>query len=218
MSLIAIKDRTTAEDEEYRNLERSNASVVYIRSAEKIEKFSIELSIGDGWAYKLAGGDARMYAIKNEKVNIPARKSIAIQTAESFIMPSNMYGLIVPKGSLLLQRGVIMGSTKIDPLFNGKLKILLYNTTNKKISLKQGEFIASAIFLRTEKPIDLPPRNEECLTPENYGWQKRIYHLMKSDPKFFINVTALVLTSSLFSTLFILIIQHYCQGNSMVTP
>ncbi len=218
MSLIAIKDRTTEYAKKFGELERSDASVVYIKSAENIEEFSIELSIGDGWAEKMSGGDARMYEIENGKVNIPAKNSIVIQTIESFIVPSNMYGLIMPKGSLLLQKGVLMGSTKIDPLFNGKLKILLYNTTNKKISLKQGEFIASAIFLRTERPIDLPPRRERCLASKSYKWYQKIYHFWKADPKFFIKMAALVLTSSLFSTLLTSIIQYYCQGNSIVTP
>ncbi len=159
-----------------------------------------------------------MYEIKNGKVNIPAKNSIAVQTAESFIVPRNMYGLILPKGSLLLQQGVLMGSTKIEPLFNGKLKILLYNTSNKKISLKKGEFIASAIFLRTEKAIDSPPQNEDCLTPESYRWYQKVYHLMGADPKFLITIIVLILTSSAFASLLSPIICQWYQDIGMLVP
>jgi deoxycytidine triphosphate deaminase len=202
MALIAIKDQIADDPEKFEKFKKSDSSVIYT-TALKIEEFSIELSVGDRWAEELSKEAPQMYSIENEAIEIKPKSSIIIQTLEFLCVPNNMYGLIMPTGSLLLQQGIFIANTKIEPSFNGKFEILLYNSSNCKRVIKKGQFVASAIFFRTEKTTNLPPitKDNPPIKKHKKLYQK-IYSSIKADPKFVILIISTILTSSLAAAFF----------------
>jgi hypothetical protein len=76
--------------------------------------------------------------------------SIVVEVAEQLQVPHNRYGLVMPTGSLFLTRGIVFAPAKVEPAFADKLKLRLFNTTQKPVTLKKGEKLASVVFLPTE--------------------------------------------------------------------
>ncbi|MDF5995101.1 hypothetical protein P4200_12665 [Pseudomonas aeruginosa] len=69
-----------------------------------------------------------------------------MEAAEEIKVPHNRYGIVLPTGSLFLSRGVLVASAKVEPAFDGKLKLRIFNTTNKNVCLTKGEKLGSVIF------------------------------------------------------------------------
>lgn len=208
MALIFIKDRFTRNQSAFKECKKSDYSLL-LTTANEIEEFSIELSIGDRWAEKLSADKPTMYEVEGKEITISPRSSIIVQTTESLCVPNNMFGMVMPTGRILLERGIFIANTKIEPTFSGKLNILLYNSSSIKRTLKQGDIIASAIFIRTEKTTDGKLiTKEEPPIKKPKRWYQNFASFIRSDPKFIITLLTSILTSSLAATLFTYIIMQ----------
>lgn len=153
MSVVKIKGCTTASPETYQKYISSDKSLIFLNAAEdRTEDFSIELSLGEGWNDNYSDADVGLRRI-NEEVVLGRRGSIVVEVAEEISVPYNKYGLVLPTGSLFLTHGVLSPTAKVEPAFNGTLKIRLFNTTNNKVVLKKGCKLGSVIFFDTDSTI-----------------------------------------------------------------
>lgn len=81
----------------------------------------------------------------NDKIVLQPGSAVIIETAESVQFPKSRFGQIVPKVSLL-QNGLSNTSSKIDPGYNGKLLITVFNLGKKKIFLKKEISFAPSMY------------------------------------------------------------------------
>lgn len=102
-----------------------------------------------------------------DSITVGGRASIVVEVAEEIRVPYNRYGIVLPTGSLFLTQGLLIASAKVEPAFNGRLKLRLFNTTDKKIKLIKGRKLGSVIFFSTEStiPHDVISRNSNISIP-----------------------------------------------------
>lgn len=197
MGILSLSNKHTSCNEIFEQNKKSDASMIY-SDASKVEEFSIELSVGDQWAEDISKEKAIMYAIENEEISIKPQTSIVLEIKEDLHVPFNMYGLVLQTGSVFLEQGILIGSGKIEPSFNGKLRLLIFNTSKTKRVLKKGQKIASAIFMRTDKTIKAPIYNHSRdSVQKNRGIIARLHTSFLSDKKFVITIVVNIITSSL---------------------
>lgn len=150
MSVQQIKGRIARTQGEFDNFNLSSNSLIYTTAEEsRVENYSIEFSLGEGWNESYSLANKKLIKIE-EKIKIPRHGSIVVEVKEEIRVPHNRYGIILATGSMFLSNGIILPSAKIEPSFHGKLKLRLFNTTNQSITVKKGEKLASAIFFPTE--------------------------------------------------------------------
>ena len=201
MGILSIKGKHTDCNEAFEVNKKSDASLIY-SDAQMVEEFSIELSVGEQWAKDLSKEKAIMYAIEDDEISIKPQSSIVLEVQENIQVPFNMYGLILQTGSVFLEQGILIGAGKIEPSFDGKLRMLIYNTSKTKRTLKKGQKIASAIFMRTDKTINASIyKNNRTLVKENRGKLAKIIAFFANDMKNTVNLFASILSSSLVAAL-----------------
>lgn len=158
MPVLQIKGRTTISHADFDAASHSSNSLILTNAPdERIEEFSLELSVGEGWSDNYSGNDKNLWRIV-DGMTIKGHDSVVVEAAEEIKVPHNRYGVVLPTGSLFLSRGVLVASAKVEPAFDGKLKLRIFNTTNKNVYLTKGEKLGSVIFFSTEstqtqKPI-----------------------------------------------------------------
>jgi len=134
----------------------SSNSFIYVDGERPIlEEFSIEITIGDGWNDRYSQEDKRLWKIE-QHVTLRAHGSIVVEASEEIRVPYNRYGILLPTGSLFLGLGVLIVSAKIEPAFHGKIKIRMYNTTDRSITINKGTKVGSIIFMATDSTSQLP--------------------------------------------------------------
>lgn len=150
MSVQQIRGRTTTSQADFESFSFSSNSLIYTNaSPDHIEPFSLELTLGNGWNESYSPTSKGLIMIKDEIV-VQRHGSIVVEVAEELQVPHNRYGLVMPTGSLFLTRGIVFAPAKVEPAFADKLKLRLFNTTQKAVTLKKGDKLASVIFLPTE--------------------------------------------------------------------
>lgn len=187
MSVIHVRKRTTKTEEDFSKFQKSDNSLI-LTDAKNIEPFTIELTLGEFWCENVNKDKPEMFPIKGSEITISPHKSIVIQVKEELYVPNNMFGLVMPTGGVLLECGIMISTTKIDPQFTGHLMLLIYNTSRVKRSLKKGTIVASAIFYRTEstllihrpvKQIEIIPKTPNILTKiVNYLKSPRVFQIV----------------------------------------
>lgn len=159
MSVLQVKGRTTASYPEFDAASHSSNSLILTNaSSTQIENFSLELSVGEGWSDNYSTNDKNLWRIVDHLI-IKGHDSVVVEAAEEIKIPHNRYGLVLPTGSLFLSRGVMVASAKVEPAFDGRLKLRIYNTTNKNVQLTKGEKLGSIIFFSTESTHTQKPIN-----------------------------------------------------------
>lgn len=158
MSVINIRGRVTDSETSFNTSAYSDQSLVLTNSEKnRIEAFSLELSVGDAWALTYSSTKKQLNSIPDAGIEIPSRGSVVVKVKERIRMPHNLYGVILPTGSLFLSSGILIAPAKIEPSFSGHLKLRLFNTTQVPHHLGKGDKLASAIFFQTEVTV----HNEE---------------------------------------------------------
>lgn len=150
MAVQQIRGRTTESQADFEAFSFSSNSLIYTNaSPEHIEPFSLELTLGNGWNDSYSPTNKSLIMIKDEIV-IQRHGSIVVEVAEQLQVPHNRYGIVMPTGSLFLTRGIVFAPAKVEPAFADKLKLRLFNTTQKSVTLQKGDKLASVVFLPTE--------------------------------------------------------------------
>lgn len=197
MGIISVKGKHTDNIEEYERNKRSDASFIFSDAA-TIEEFSIELSAGNQWAEDISKEKAVMYEVEGDELSIKPQTSIVLEVKENIHVPFNMYGMILQTGSIFLEQGILIGAGKIEPSFDGKLKLLIYNTSKTRRTIKKGQKIASAIFMRTDKTLNASIyKNNRTSVKRNRTHSEKFSDFFSSNRKFIISQTITIATSSL---------------------
>ena len=104
MSVIAAHSRVTERYADFDKFRFSDNSLL-LTDARTVEEFSIELTLGDYWDSNTSRDAATMYPIEGDQITIPARGNVVVEVAERISLPGNMYGIVIPTGSILLVAG-----------------------------------------------------------------------------------------------------------------
>lgn len=153
MAVLKVKGRTTRSQQSFEACSQSSSSYIYTDAADsRVEEFSIELSLGEGWNDNYSNSNKTMRKI-HDNITIQRHGSIVVEVSEEIRVPYNKYGILMPTGSLFLTRGVMVAPAKVEPAFSGKLKLRLFNTTSEKISLVKGDKLASIVFFATDSTV-----------------------------------------------------------------
>ena len=150
MSVIHIQKRITTDQKDFEENSSSDRSLLWLSEMASVEAFSIDLKVGDQWSEKYGPTSNEMHTIGDEGMRIQRHESIVVTAAENIRVPHNMYGVLVPTGSLFLDKGIMIAPAKVEPSFAGNLKLRLFNTTSLKHTLKKGDKLGSVIFFSTE--------------------------------------------------------------------
>jgi dUTPase len=151
MSIVHIKGRVTASEEKFDQASFSDQSFLLTDANQgAVENFSLELHVGVAWALTFSPQKNQLTTISEKGIKIPGRGSVVVVVKEKTKVPHNLYGIILPTGSLFLSHGILIAPAKIEPGFNGYLKLRLFNTTPQSHLLHIGDKLGSAIFFTTE--------------------------------------------------------------------
>jgi len=112
------------------------------------EQVCRDLHIGE--SIKLPGDDVRRPTPK--KIRLKPNDCLRIETDEHLTVPSNVFGTICSRASLTAE-GLIVANLKIDPKFQGKLTITIYNTSKNIITLNHELPFCSIFFQGLETPL-----------------------------------------------------------------
>lgn len=183
MTVIHLQDRNTTLETLFNSQRSSQASVLLVNKEAKVERFSLELTVGTSWAKIFSPSQRSFVQIDSNGVRIGRHDSIVIEVAEDIHVPNNMYGILVPTGSLFLGLGILIAPAKIEPGFAGKLTLRLFNTTAEKYTLKTGQKLGSAIFFPTDTTVDHETlRRERGVNVNTYSWYFGLYQWLKTNP------------------------------------
>ena len=156
MSVINLQKRNTTDWAEMHNHLQSPDSKVFIDDhIESVTSTSMDLNVGDAY---IVPGSNRTFAIPEDTgLEIKPKQSVVIITQQKIKLPYNIFGVVTGKGAYIF-KGCFLSTGKIDPAFEGKLKIGFYNGGNTSITLKTGDHFATAFFLNTDATLTSPMR------------------------------------------------------------
>jgi dCTP deaminase len=100
--------------------------------------------------HAIGEGDIERLSIKTPFFLQP-HSFILAQSLEYFVIPANMFALVVGK-STWARLGLVVNTTPLEPRWNGHITLELSNTTFNPITLYPGEGIAQVVFFRGETP------------------------------------------------------------------
>ena len=166
MALINLNKRVTDKWEVRCDNLESPDSFIYIkdRANEKVANpASMEIEVGDVYILPRNG---QQYKIPEEGLSIDPKQSVVIYSRQKISLPYNAFGLITGKGNYIFQ-GCFISSGKIDPGFDGFLKIGFYNGSNKQILLKKGIGFASVFFINTDFTMSSSLEDYQTAPPVN---------------------------------------------------
>lgn len=185
MGVIHLKDRTTNDSNEFERNKKSFNSKLFLcyeqekssgtRNSVTVDEFSLDLTLGNSWNENYSYNDKGLFIIEDEGIIIPPRTSVVVTIKENMKIPNNWFGIVMSTGSLFLQDGIQSPSAKIEPGYSGTLKLRLVNYSTKKVELKKGQKIASAIFFQTmHTPDFIEASNSESTNIPKKGRFKRM--------------------------------------------
>lgn len=153
MSIINIAGRRTNSSASFENHRFSDSSQILLDSDTVSESFSVEFTVGSNWSQRYGPESNQMETIPECGIFLKSGQSVVVEVNESLRVPHNMYGLVIPTGSLFLDNGIILAAAKIEPSFHDRLKLRLVNVSGERRTLRKGQKVASAIFFSTERTI-----------------------------------------------------------------
>lgn len=188
MPIIHLARRTTGSEVDFSDNKSSQASLLYLKNIGQVDRFSMDLTVGDAWAKNYSSAEKQFVRIDSEGIHLGRHDSIVVEVAEDMRVPNNMYGLLIPTGSIFLARGILIASAKIEPGFSGKLKLRLFNTTSEKHVLKQGAKLGSALFFATETTVPHPTITRDMqISDRKVSRRSRLWQWLKTNPQIWIS-------------------------------
>lgn len=219
MSIVYLPTRTTCINEDYRKQLSADASKILVDKDAKIENFSIELTVGTNWSESYGKTNA-MVTIDKTGVDLAPGRSVVVEVAESIGIPFNMYGLVIPTGSLFLDQAIIIAAAKIEPAFQGRLKLRLVNNSGERRNIAIGQKVASAIFFATDhtafhadvikRPVTVVPA---------IPIKRRLARWISANPVVVIGWTITIVVALVGSSVTALMVSHFVLGGGQpMTP
>lgn len=93
-------------------------------------------------------GDAGADLRTTEQVDLAPGERTLAKTGVKIALPENVVALVHPRSGLALKQGVTVLNTPgtIDSNYRGEIGVILYNASDKNVSLQAGERIAQLVF------------------------------------------------------------------------
>lgn len=154
MSVQKIGGRFTSSEEEFKKNSLSPESYIYVSPDDGFHAsyYSADLTVGDGWSNSYSESSKVLHSI-NSNLKIGPLASIVVELAEDIWIPHNRYGIVVPTGEAGLTHGLLFAPTKVEPNWKGRLKIRVFNSSSTKVTIQQGQRIASLIIFSTSDMV-----------------------------------------------------------------
>lgn len=200
MSVIDLGNRITKEWDEYNEYVKSNDSLIYIDGEiilKDVGPASINVTVGEKW-HDITKG--KVYKIPESGIKVKSGENILVETAQRIALPNNVFGVLYGTGKNIF-RGGFISSGKINPGFNGCLKVGYYNGNSRTICFKPGDLLACCTFFNMETTTNnaleyyLYTPEPELLEPKLGGkmltWLKKNWYSVVS---LFLSIIAIVVT------------------------
>lgn len=112
----------------------------------RIKYASYDLSVGK--EYRITSEEEVRMIGENGVIEIPPNDLCYILTDETLNIPVDMCAFIFPRQTRVLEGVLMYPQPPIDPGSKGKLYVLLHNLSNQKIRMRNGEHLATIVFLK----------------------------------------------------------------------
>jgi dCTP deaminase len=167
MSVVDLCKRATSDWDVFCKSVRSCDSLIYFE--EVIPDISdppgsVDLAVGTRWFDPV---QEAFYAVEETGLQVKPHSAVVVEVQQRIAVPHNVMGIVTGKGKYIFQSALISPG-KIDPGFNGRLRIGFYNASNKIIHLKRGDSFCSCFFFNTESEAKHPRRLEMEPTPKAF--------------------------------------------------
>lgn len=164
MPIVNLRKRHTSDFDEFSKYEKSSDSLVFSNGEMKLDDSGpdcMTLSAGECWYDK-----GRYVAIDPDKgIKVRPHEGVVIETLEHIALPLNIYGLIFGAGSNIY-KGAFVSNGKIDPGYNGKLRIGYHNASNDVMTIRTGDKLAYVLFVTSETNLDNASKALKIQAPE----------------------------------------------------
>lgn len=164
MCIVDLTKRITSDWHQFNQLLKSCDSKIYFESGIpdiSDPPGSVDLCVGSRW---YDPSQQSMYTISDSGIEVGSRSCVVIEVGERISLPHNVMGLVTGKGRYIFQSAMI-STGKIDPGFDGRLRIGFYNASDRSITLEPGMPFCSCCFFNTETEAKNPKRYETEPTP-----------------------------------------------------
>lgn len=187
MSVIDLKTRKSQDWGEMHQHLQSPDSKIYVKPIldNNVCPTSMDLEVGD--AYILPGSN-QTFRIPPEGLKVKPKTSVVVHTNQRLKLPYNVFGVVTGKG-IFIYKGCFLATGKIDPAFDGHLKIGFFNGSNSEILLKKGERFATVYFLNTDATLASPLNNYQTNPEPSYPklkWYYKMWYWIKDNWKMII--------------------------------
>lgn len=155
MAVVDLLNRSSDNNAICEKSKLSPESLIYISPkplSELISPISCDLSIG-AECYRPNIG--KKYTLDENGIKVKSGESVVVYTKEHIRTPFNVFGLVTGKGKYIYQ-GCMVASGKIDPGFDGHLKICFYNGGKRSVILRRNEPFCTVFFIDTAYTLSAP--------------------------------------------------------------
>jgi len=152
-------------DKEIKEYLKKNLLVLNAK-IENVTSCSIDLTLGDeigyyeeiGLPYLDINSEANLKKIKIGDSFFLQPKSFVLATTQEYIKLPNDIAAIIDGKSSLARRGLLVhvSSSLVDPGFEGKLILEMFNVNNVPIKIYKGMKIAKIFFVKLSSPSEVP--------------------------------------------------------------
>lgn len=150
MAVVNINSRVTDDQRAFDQYSSSDKSLLWLSSAATATAFSVDVTVGEVWSEKYGPDSNEMLRIPEDGLLLARHGSIVVEAAQQMKVPHNLYGILVPTGSLFLDKGILIAPAKVEPSFTGRLKFRLFNTTAYRHHIRKDDKLGSIVFFPTE--------------------------------------------------------------------
>ena len=153
MAVVDLLNRCSDNNAVCEKSKLSPESLIYISPkpvSELLSPISCDLTIG-AECYRPNVGKKYML----DGIKVKPGESVVVYTKEHIRTPFNVFGLVTGKGKYIYQ-GCMVASGKIDPGFDGHLKICFYNGGKRSVILKPNEPFCTVFFIDTAYTLSAP--------------------------------------------------------------
>ncbi len=158
MSVVDLCRRATSDWDEFNRFVRSSDSLVFFENgvpAISDPPGSVDLCVGTRW---FDPDGEKLYKIDAKGLVIKAHSCVVVEVDRRLALPHNVMGIVVGKGKFIF-RSALVSTGKIDPGFDGKLRIGFQNASAQEMTLNVGTSFCSCFFFNTESEVINPRRN-----------------------------------------------------------
>jgi deoxycytidine triphosphate deaminase len=119
--------------------------------ADHVEKIVLDLYVGS--AFYIVGPDAGKELAPDSKLLVRPGEAIRIKTREVLHVGSAVFGQLCSRSSLT-SKGLVVSHIKIDPKFNGRLTVTVFNVGKASIEVPRENGFCSLFFQQISQSVN----------------------------------------------------------------